>query len=115
MKQVKQLLTVLFVGLLFVSCEKNKDVKQFALDFAEKVSKNQVDSVRALYPDISAISLARTTEVLTDTAITEAGKPLTMAVVSMAGGKRLDTEQMQRLAEWLEARVEADTLALVVR
>ena len=52
---------------------------------------------------------------LTDTAITEAAKPLTMAVVSMAGGKRLDTEQMQRLAEWLEARVEADTLALVVR
>lgn len=51
MKQVKQLLTVLFVGLLFVSCEKNKDVKQFALDFAEKVSKNQVDLVRALYPD----------------------------------------------------------------
>lgn len=71
--------------------------------------------LHALYPDISAISLARTTEVLTDTAITEAAKPLTMAVVSMAGGKRLDTEQMQRLAEWLEARVEADTLALVVR
>lgn len=53
MKQIKHLLTVftLFAGLLFVSCGKNEDVKQFALDFAEKVSKNQVDSVRAFYPD----------------------------------------------------------------
>lgn len=53
MKQVKQYLTAfaIFAGLLFVSCGKNEEVKQFALDFAEKVSKNQVDSVRALYPD----------------------------------------------------------------
>jgi uncharacterized membrane protein len=71
--------------------------------------------LRALYPDVAAISLARTTEVLTDTAAAVGGTPLTMAVVTLADGKRLDAEQGQRLAEWLEARVEADTLALVVR
>lgn len=48
----KVLSTIAFLSLvLFASCDKNKEVKQFALDFAEKVSKNQVDSVRALYPD----------------------------------------------------------------
>ena len=71
--------------------------------------------LRALYPDVAAISLARTTEVLTDTAAADGGTPLTMAVVTLADGKRLDAEQGRRLAEWLEARVEADTLALVVR
>ena len=71
--------------------------------------------LRALYPDVVAISLARTTEVLTDTAAADGGTPLTMAVVTLADGKRLDAEQGRRLAEWLEARVEADTLALVVR
>jgi uncharacterized hydrophobic protein (TIGR00271 family) len=71
--------------------------------------------LRALYPDVAAISLARTTEVLTDTAAADGGTPLTMAVVTLADGKRLDAEQGRRLEEWLEARVEADTLALVVR
>ncbi len=71
--------------------------------------------LRALYPDVAAISLARTTEVLTDTAAADGGTPLTMAVVTLADGKRLDAEQGRRLAEWLVARVEADTLALVVR
>jgi len=71
--------------------------------------------LRALYPDVAAISLARTTEVLTDTAAADGGTPLTLAVVTLADGKRLDAEQGRRLAEWLEARVEADTLALVVR
>ena len=71
--------------------------------------------LRALYPDVAAISLARTTEVLTDTAATDAVKALTMAVVSLTSGKRLDAEQTRRLAEWLEARVETDTLALVIR
>ena len=71
--------------------------------------------LRALYPDVAAISLARTTEVLTDTTAADGGTPLTMAVVTLADGKRLDAEQGRRLAEWLEARVEADTLALVVR
>ena len=71
--------------------------------------------LRALYPDVAAISLARTTEVFTDTTAANGGTPLTMAVVTLADGKRLDAEQGRRLAEWLEARVEADTLALVVR
>ena len=43
--------------MLMMSCSDNeaKLVKAFAIDFASKVSKNQVDSVRLLYPDVALI------------------------------------------------------------
>lgn len=51
MKKAITLVPMILALLLFSACNKNAEVKQFAADFAEKVSKNQVDSVRALYPD----------------------------------------------------------------
>jgi len=51
MKKAITLVPMILAVLLFSACNKNAEVKQFAADFAEKVSKNQVDSVRALYPD----------------------------------------------------------------
>lgn len=51
MKKTITLVPMILALLLFSACNKNAEVKQFAADFAEKVSKNQVDSVRALYPD----------------------------------------------------------------
>lgn len=51
MKKTIFLVPMILALLLFSACNKNAEVKQFAADFAEKVSKNQVDSVRALYPD----------------------------------------------------------------
>lgn len=40
--------------LCLVSCGKSKEeqVKEFAVDFAEKASENQIDSLKAVYPDI---------------------------------------------------------------
>ena len=39
-----------------MSCSDDKDeVRQFAINFAEMVSKNQVDSIRALYPGAEKI------------------------------------------------------------
>lgn len=51
MKKTITFVPMILALLLFSACNKNAEVKQFAADFAEKVSKNQVDSVRALYPD----------------------------------------------------------------
>lgn len=42
---------LMFTILIIVSCKDGtKEVQQFALKFAEKVSKNHVDSIRAFYP-----------------------------------------------------------------
>lgn len=52
MEKIK--IIILSLCILFCcACDSNKDkeIKQFSLNFAEKISKNQVDSVRALYPD----------------------------------------------------------------
>lgn len=56
MKKKLYLIPVLAL-MLMVSCSNNetKLVKAFAIDFAAKVSKNQVDSVRLLYPDAASI------------------------------------------------------------
>ena len=54
MKQVKQLLIVLFVGLLFVSCDKNKEIKQFATDFAAAVQSGNKSEITKTYPGAAA-------------------------------------------------------------
>ena len=43
--------------VMLASCgdKLQKQVKNFATDFAQKVSKNQVDSIRAMYPDAAKI------------------------------------------------------------
>ena len=51
---MKKQLLMFATGIMLVACTENKDleaVKQFANDFASKVRNNQVDSIRALYPD----------------------------------------------------------------
>lgn len=54
MKQVKQLLIVLFFGLIFVSCEKNKEIKQFATDFAAAVQSGNKSEITKMYPGAAA-------------------------------------------------------------
>ena len=49
MKKIQYLLLAMVA--VMASCSGNSEVKQFAIDFADKVSKNQVDSIRAFYPD----------------------------------------------------------------
>lgn len=53
MKKIQYLLLALVA--VMASCSGNSEVKQFAIDFADKVSKNQVDSIRAFYPDAAKI------------------------------------------------------------
>ena len=51
---MKKQLLMFVAGILLVACSGNKEletVKQFANDFATKVSNNLVDSIRAMYPD----------------------------------------------------------------
>lgn len=53
MKKIQYLLLAMVA--VMASCSGNSEVKQFAIDFADKVSKNQVDSIRAFYPDAAKI------------------------------------------------------------
>ena len=53
MKMIQYLLLAMVA--VMASCSGNSEVKQFAIDFADKVSKNQVDSIRAFYPDAAKI------------------------------------------------------------
>ena len=53
-KTMKKNLLMFAAAVMLAACTGNKEletVKQFANDFATKVSNNQVDSIRALYPD----------------------------------------------------------------
>lgn len=53
MKKIQYLLLAMVA--VMTSCSGNSEVKQFAIDFADKVSKNQVASIRAFYPDAAKI------------------------------------------------------------
>lgn len=50
---MKKIILFASAALLLVACSKNSndEVREFAVDFAKKVSKNQLDSVRIMYPD----------------------------------------------------------------
>lgn len=55
MKKISYSLLILAL-LANISCDSNKaKIKAFAIDFAEKVSRNMIDSIRTIYPDVEKI------------------------------------------------------------
>ena len=87
MKRVKQLLIVLFVGLILVSCgdKTQEQVRDFAIDFAQKVSKNQVDSLKEIYPKATLFDSLALTVVTDSIIVKESGKEYEF-VVSLGNG-----------------------------
>lgn len=67
--------------------------------------------LQVLYPHIQSLSLARTQEVRTDTALTT---PVVVAIVRTHPRTTLSDEQVRQLAAWLKARAVADSLRVVV-
>lgn len=84
MKKTLMLAALFAVGLLVTSCgggtSEADQVKDFALDFATKVSKNQVDSVRALYADAAKCDSFAVTFVHDSVTVTETETPGTYKV-----------------------------------
>ena len=84
MKKTLMLAALFAVGLLATSCgggtSEADQVKDFALDFATKVSKNQVDSVRALYADAAKCDSFAVTFVPDSVTVTETETPGTYKV-----------------------------------
>ena len=75
---------LLAVGMLATSCgggtSEADQVKDFGIDFATKVSKNQVDSVRALYADAAKCDSFAVTFVHDSVTVTETETPSTYKV-----------------------------------
>ena len=84
MKKTLMLAALFAVGLLVTSCgggtSEADQVKDFALDFATKVSKNQVDSVRAFYADAAKCDSFAVTFVPDSVTVTETETPGTYKV-----------------------------------
>ena len=83
----KCLFVVLMLSLMLVSCgdKTQEQVRDFAIDFAQKVSKNQVDSLKEIYPEGTLFdSLALT--VVTDSIIVKESGKENEFVVSLGNG-----------------------------
>lgn len=77
----------------------------------ESLSAQLRPELQVLYPEVQSLSLARTLVQRTDTAL---AVPVVVALAETAPAKRLSSEQTQKLADWLRARTEADSLRLVI-
>ncbi|MCH5308082.1 MAG: TIGR00341 family protein [Prevotella sp.] len=64
----------------------------------------------ALFPQVKSVSLSNTTETSRDTT---AVSRFVSAIITTDGGKRLTPIEHQKLATWLKARVDADSLVMV--
>ena len=83
----KCLFVVPMLALMLVSCgdKTQEQVRAFAIDFAQKVSKNQVDSLKEIYPEATLFdSLALT--VVTDSIIVKESGKENEFVVSLGSG-----------------------------
>ena len=62
MKTIKKLTPILLLSILILAAcgpKPEEQVKRFAMDFAQKASKNQIDTLKSVYPDvINADSIA---------------------------------------------------------
>jgi len=77
----------------------------------EALSAKIQPELKVLYPQIRALSLARTMLQRTDTTLTT---PVVVALAEIMPDGRLSSEESTQLADWLRARTEADSLRLVV-
>ena len=76
----------------------------------ERLAAELRPELQVLYPQIEAITLARSMEQRTDTAL---ATPIVVAIIDTHSSLRLTDEETSRLAEWLQARTAADTLRVV--
>lgn len=76
----------------------------------DAVSSEIRDELKALYPQVSAISLSKVTEAKRDTTATEQF----VAAVITTDGKTFAGAEKRKLQEWLKARVKADSLAVYI-
>ena len=77
----------------------------------ETLSAQLRPELQVLYPEVQALSLARTLVQRTDTALST---PVVVALAETSHQHRLSTEQTTKLADWLRARTEADSLRLII-
>lgn len=76
----------------------------------EKLAAELRPELKVLYPDVQSFALARTVVVRTDTTLTT---PVTMAVIGLPAHRRFTAEETAKLASWLQARTEADSIRVV--
>lgn len=78
----------------------------------ESLSKVIRVEMAVLFPQVSSLSLSRVAEVKGDTAVV--GHYIA-AIIETSHGKPLSHADIQKLREWLQARVKADSLVVVER
>lgn len=75
----------------------------------EKLSGTVSEEIASLYPTVQSLSLANVTDVRTDTA---SASHYVLALVNSE--KQIKGDEMKRMASWLKARTQADSLRLIV-
>ena len=78
----------------------------------ERLAAELRPELKVLYPDIQTFALSRMVEVRTDTTLTT---PVTLAVIGLPSHHRFTADETDKLAAWLKARTEADTIQVVFR
>ena len=78
----------------------------------ESLSKDIRAEMTALFPQVSSLSLSRVSEIYSDTATVG---HFVAAIIKTSHGKPLSQADTQKLREWLQARVKADSLVVVER
>lgn len=74
----------------------------------DELGKAIVPELKVLYPSVQSVSLSRAIELAVDSARTDT---LTLAVLKF--GKRPDTNEKEKITEWLKARTRAKKLKLI--
>jgi len=98
--------------LLELSAEANALTRQLdGYTRFERLSSELRGELRALYPNVAALSLSRTTETsVRDTLIS----PFVLALVRTEPETSLSSEDIDRLRQWLQARTASDSLAVII-
>lgn len=82
-----------------------------AYERCERLASELRPELQVLYPQIHTFTLAHTVEQRTDTTLST---PVTLALVGLHPNKRITADETSQLAAWLRARIEADSLRVVV-
>jgi len=78
----------------------------------EELAATLRPELRALFPEVNTLGLARMTEAADDTL---GQQPVVIALVTTSDGARLAQGERQKLQEWLKARATADSLLVIER
>ena len=80
--------------------------------FWAKMAEEIRPELQMLFPQVAAISLTRTAQTARDTTAVQL---FTTAIVTTDDGSSLTADSQQRLAQWLKARTQADSIDVVVK